>query len=44
MEHEIDVRTGWTTTWQLSPAPQASILQCDNPELGVLDGSNLIGF
>jgi hypothetical protein len=44
MSHEIDVRTGWTTTWQLSPAPQAAILQLDNPELGCLTGENLIGF
>lgn len=44
IEHEIDVREGWTTTYEVSPAPVATILACDDPELGVLDGNNLLGW
>ena len=32
------------TTYQVSPAPTQTILQCDSPVWGVLDGANLLGW
>jgi hypothetical protein len=44
VEHEIDIREGWRTTYQLSPAPQVSILRTDDPSNGVLDSTSLLGW
>ena len=44
LSHEIDIRTGWNTTYQLSPAATQAILACDSPTTGCLTGAFLIGW
>lgn len=47
LSHEINIadeEAPWVTTYQVSPAPTQTILQCDSPVWGVLDGSNLLGW
>ena len=47
LSHEInlaDEESPWVTTYQVSPAPTQTILQCDSPVWGVLDSQNLLGW
>jgi hypothetical protein len=47
LSHEINIadeESPWVTTYQVSPAPTQSVLQCDSPVWGVLDGANLLGW
>jgi hypothetical protein len=47
LTHEINIadeEAPWVTTYQVSPAPTQTILQCDSPVWGCLTGQSLLGW
>jgi len=45
INHTIDFKSGtWTVDYTPTTNPNASVLRCDDPVCGVLDGSNYIGW
>jgi Spherulation-specific family 4/Putative Ig domain len=47
LSHEINIadeESPWVTTYQVSPAPTQTVLQCDSPVWGCLTGQSLLGW